>query len=763
MRSRSLALAAFLLFGGCGASERPQGSGAGADAAVDPSFPEPRVRVEFEPGSGAHRFGDVPFPSDLHLDANGDIHITGGLERFMTQGIDIVAGGLAGTRGFARQASGIFFVDGAVDPATLPAVATSEPGASVALVDVDAASPRRGQRTPVRARYLASLGCIVATAPPGAVLPPGTRHALVVTRRVLDTVGTPIGPSPDLERIAALSPANRGSGAEALYGEALDVLVETENLGSAREAAGLAVFTTSRAWEELFELRGRLRSSEFTVPTALWDPAETAPYHVALFGVAGSPNLDDWLGIPPRDETGREWPGGDNPEGVAHDAIGAVASFAMAVPSFLDGTTRHFERGADGRIRAASDRELVPVTLVVPRAPPPAAGYPVVIHGHGLSSDRGSMLSNANELARAGFAIIGIDDVLHGTRAGIADRTNRFPGTFDGPDGIPDALPFAVSFLGGFSDFLANRDNFRQTIVDQVSLVRLVQNPDLDLTPLAAPLGGATPRLDGTRIAWSGGSLGGIVGAMTLSVEREIRAGALQVPGAGFIPFIVSGSAQLAPLVETIAKTNFGLAGDEVLDEFHPLGLLLLQITEAGDPLAYAGAVFGDLPEAAGDTHRPHVLLTYAVDDEVLPNLSTDALIRALGLPIAGPRLVDPEAISTVPAPASGNLDGRTAVAVQYAPAMHALGYNRWDLRQFQPGVPVDDGPERFPRLPRDFRLELPIREHSAQLVHFLVGALEGTPEVIVTAPVRPDYDGDGVDDDAERAAGTDPWDPSST
>jgi hypothetical protein len=131
-------------------------------------------------------------------------------------------------------------------------------------------------------------------------------------------------------------------------------------------------------------------------------------------------------------------------------------------------------------------------------------------------------------------------------------------------------------------------------------------------------------------------------------------------------------------------------------------------------------------------------------------------------MPIAGPTLLEPVGVPRVDAPVSGNQGGRTAAAVQYEPGMHALGYNRWDTRQFQPGFPASDPAARFPRLPKDIRIELPIREHSEQLVTFLRGALDGTPSIAVTAPARRDYDVDGVDDDAERAAGTDPWDPAS-
>ncbi len=745
---------------GCGSSEKEGSAGpdAGGDAAVAPAA----VVVEHEPADATPAFGAVPFPSDLHLDAEGRVVLAAGLERIVGTNEAVLTSGLADTRGFARQGTGIFFVTGAIQPGSLPEVASDDAGASVQLVDVDPASPRFGRRYPVRARYLSSLDCIAAAALPGTVLPPGVRHALVVTTGALDSDGNPIGASTELGRIGMLPASSRTTTAERLYGEALDALVSESSVARVQDVAGLAVFTTSSMWEELFRLRERVRSAEVPLPEPLWDAAAAAPARVSIFSDTTTPSLDEWLGSAPRDSNGRQWPGGDDPAGIAHDNIGAVASFAMSAPSFLDPVTGHFERDAEGRIRLASTTSVVPVTLVVPSAPPPVSGYPVIVHGHGLSNDRGSMLSYANELAGGGFVLVGIDDVLHGTRAGVPDELNRFPGSYDGPDGIPDELPFAVSFLGGFGDFLAARDNFRQTIVDHMSLVRLVQRPDLDLLPLGTALGASAPRLDGSRVHYSGGSLGGIVGAMTAGVEPELDAVALQVPGEGFIPFIVSHSAQLADLIAGIAMLNFETVGDEPLDELHPLGLLLAQITEAGDPLAYAGAVFGERPSFVTDIRRPHLLVTYSVDDEVLPNLSTHALIRTLGIPIAGPTLVDPQAIDHVDAPVRGNLAGATAGAVQYAPSNHALGYNRFDLRQFEPGFPSSDPAMRFPRLGKDIRIEMPIREHSDALVDFFRAAANGAPEIRIAAPVRADYDADGVSDADEAAAGTDPWDPDS-
>lgn len=718
---------------------------------------EPSAPVPFAPAeSGATPFGDVPWPSDLYLTAEGHVGEVPGLERVASLHESIQAG-LSAMDGFGRSTGALFFVGPSIeiDESTLPKEIPSgglgsDEDASVYFVDVDPASPTRGARRAALAKYLPSLDCVSVIPVPGVVLPPGVRHAAVLTSGVKTTKGEPLSASSELARIAGLPASQRSTDAEKLYGGALDELVSTGAVPDVARVASLAVYTTSRQVEEVPALRKRLR--ELPEPALILDPAAAAPYSVAVFGVATTPSLDDWLGTPDKDEDGVEWPGGDNPGGIAHDAIGAIASGAFVAPSLLDPETGHFERDANGEILIADAQATIPVTLVIPKAPPPAGGYPVVINGHGLSNNRGSMLSVANELCRAGFAMIGVDDVLHGARAGIPDVKNNYKGPYTGPDGIPDDLPLAVSFFAGFSDFVAVRDNFRQTVLDQTSLVRLVQSGALDLSPLAAATGGGTPVLDGSRIAWSGGSLGGIMGTMTVAVEPEIRAAALQVPGASFVQLITTSSAEVSPLVSTIANGTFGIEGQETLDEHHPVALLLAAITEAGDPIAYAPHV---MSAHIVDRAPPDILVTFAEGDEVLPNISTHALIRALDVDLAEPSLAGVAGVASIASPVSANRGARTAAAVEYAPANHGLGYGRYDTRKFMPGVPLDGDP-RFPKLPAPFQIELPVREHQAQLVTFLTTSNEGAAVIEVTAPPAADFDGDGALD----AADADPLDP---
>jgi dienelactone hydrolase len=709
--------------------------------------------VPFQVSSiGPTPFGDIPWPSDLYLGADGHVGEVPNLARVSATNTAIQAG-LSSLDGFARASGGLFFLPDPVDPASIPQENTTaiEPSAAVFFIDVDPNSPNRGQRYPAMAKYLPSLACLSIIPVPGVVLPMGFRHAIVVTDAVQTTDGRRLGAAPEFVRIGQLAANERQTAAEKLYGDAIEEIVKAKAVDDVDRIASLSVFTTSRRAEEMPLLRTRLR--EEPEPVAFFDKVNAAPYTAAMFGVSSTPSIDDWLGKPEVDEKGVEWPGGDNPGGIAHDAIAVVASGAFIAASFQSAQSNHIERDTSGAFLVADPMAKIPVTIVIPKSPMPVAGYPVIINGHGLSNNRGSMLSLANELARAGFAMIGIDDVLHGSRANIPDKKNNFKGTYAGPDGIPDDYPFAISFFAEFEDFVEVRDNFRQTILDQMSIVRLVQSSKLDLSVMAAAAGGQTPKFDGAHIYWNGGSLGGIMGSMAIALEPEIKAAALEVPGASFIQLITTNSAEVSGLVGTVAKGTFGIQGEEVLDEYHPIANLLSSITEGGDPIAYAPHI---LQNSLNQRETPDVMITYALHDEVLPNISTVALMRAMGIDLATPNLIDIPGLTNVPAPVSGNRGTHAAAAVQYSPADHALGYNRYDQRKYQPNTP-SAGEIRFPLLDKAFNVEMPIREHSAALATFFSTALAGAARIEITATPVADFDGDGAVDTNDVA----PYDPT--
>jgi hypothetical protein len=691
-----------------------------------PEEPAP-TKVTFAPDEASSRFGAVPFPSDLQRDPVTQLVRISNFERIVGAHSDALRDGLGALDGFGRTTASVFFVDGAIDQASLPT--RPEVSGSAMLIDVDPASPERGRRFPVLARALPSLRVVSVLPWPGTVLAPGRKYATVLTDRVRAANGTALAAD---ERFVAML-GKRTTPAEQLYGGAIDALVESGAVPSARAVAGLAVFTTSRATSELPALRELVRA----------EPAPQTHFDGSfIFSRTTTPDLDAWLGTPEKDENGHDWPGLDNPGGVAHDAIGAIATFAYESPSFLDAKTKHIE----GRV-IADAHARVPVTIVVPLGAPPAEGFPVIVAAHGLGGTRNNLLAIANELARGGFVTIGIDDVAHGARRGARDLVNNYVGTYRGPDGLPDRDQIGgLDFFAGFIDLLAIRDNLRQTVLDHVSLIRLVQRGGSGLEPIEPALGDKL-RLDPTRVFWTGGSFGGIMGATTVAIEPELRAAALQVPGGGFMHLLITQSPQMGGVVNTLIRTAYRLDAAELdetekLDAFHPLANIAGTVIESGDPLAFAPEVFGK-PRP----RSPNVLLTYALDDEVLPNEATHALVRAMGLATLGTALRPIAGTARGTAPLTMNVGAGTGVAVEYAPATHALGYARFGERAFSEAGP----------LPRVAKIEMPIREHLAQVIHFF-----RTTEVIQTAPSRADFDGDGVLDEDERARGTDPFDPRS-
>ena len=57
-----------------------------------------------------------------------------------------------------------------------------------------------------------------------------------------------------------------------------------------------------------------------------------------------------------------------------------------------------------------------PMLITIPTGVPPAGGFPVLVFGHGLTSNRTAMIAFANTAAGAGFATVAIDVVYHGER-----------------------------------------------------------------------------------------------------------------------------------------------------------------------------------------------------------------------------------------------------------------------------------------------------------------------------------------------------------
>src|SRR5437773_46878 len=99
--------------------------------------------IRFQPAaSGVTTFGEIPWPSDLYRDADGNVGEVPGLERLVSSPARI-SHGLQSLDGFGRSTGAIFFLAAAVDNVTLPGnwEAATARTASVFIADVDQSSP----------------------------------------------------------------------------------------------------------------------------------------------------------------------------------------------------------------------------------------------------------------------------------------------------------------------------------------------------------------------------------------------------------------------------------------------------------------------------------------------------------------------------------------------------------------------------------------------------------------------------------------------
>jgi hypothetical protein len=266
---------------------------------------------------------------------------------------------------------------------------------------------------------------------------------------------------------------------------------------------------------------------------------------------------------------------------------------------------------------------------------PPPQGWPVVIHQHGVTRDRTEIFLVAEAFLDNGFAVVSIDMPFHGVTAtdpavsptalfrvpGTTERTfdldlrnNANPGDLT-PDGIIDA---------SFTNFLnpappgpiTARDNFREAVVSLLALRRSLVDMDLDGNP-------ETTDLDASRVAFSGHSGGGILGALLLAVSDEFSAAVLPNAGAGWAG-ITQESQGFAPIYQGL-RAGLQQAG------FTPDGAVFnnymrdyQHILNEADPIAYGRqAAQGPVP----------ILFMMVNGDLTVPNSANLRFADVLGLP----------------------------------------------------------------------------------------------------------------------------------
>jgi dienelactone hydrolase len=726
------------------------------------------ARLVLDFGPDAPQYGRAPFPTDAVREGPRLGRIVG-LERMARQHGDLIALHLTELDGFGLRPTIEFFVQGPLDEATVPATTRALSDALVVL-DVDPQTAEAGAPLPFEWRYIPERGVIAGAPALGTQLREGTRYAAVLTTDVRGRDGLPIYGAYELARLEHEPPARWRTTADA-YRE-LRGFPEL----SAR-IAGLTVFTTQRASDALVKARNVIAN-----PAQVLPPTLAFPDAALIFDTPDE--LDALLGQATRDTDGsraglERW-GIDNPTGLAHDHIAVVATGVTTTARFrgddcVDPSTgctpdapgdETFRIGAMGvpELFTPKDEPLaMPITIVLPKGNVPAAGFPVVVFGHGLGGSRHDMLSLAEPLAASGYAVVAIDMWGHGSRYNDIDVGNNLAGKddFTGDRGLRDGFgddtgaSTHLAFFEGFLNIGAIRDTIRQSTLDVSRVAQLIQsNPNL--AALDGPYA-TTPRFDPTRVAYLGQSFGTIIGANLSAIEPSISLYVLNAPGGGVVDHILVNSAAIGDLALPFAELLYGASG--TLDKFHPLVGMLQAIFDGADSLTFARRALRDrfVIENAFVGNR-HVVCIQVIDDEIMPNLATEALARAYGLHVLKPNVDVPAGMLQIESPAALNVNNQTAVLVQYAPATHGRNWSaERGTVEYLPGYP-HDGDDRFPKLPSSITIDEPIYETLEQVSEILATFFaSGAPRVRTThTPVR-DFDGDGTPDESDPA----PYDPT--
>ncbi|MEO8874904.1 MAG: hypothetical protein ABI461_04890 [Polyangiaceae bacterium] len=782
----------------------------------------PVVRFQIQ-GDAPPNFLDVPFPSDVYLQNQKVIDPIPGVDAVIGLNSNFVTHELGKQNGFSRIAMSAFYIDdpsqpadpalglptATIDPKSLPVdeTACTSDKSSVFLLDLSMTDPTMA-RVPCRALFhvddqnVSHTRPLLAIGPArGIVLQEAHQYATVITSRVTDMAGHKVLASDGFAAIASAKNATTNAGA--IYGKALGLartLLASTLKTDGAAIVGIAPFTTNAQSGELYQAREIVEAAP--APTLKWDAASLAPMGAVKFAKRDSSgilpsgftaSLDEYFGI----ATDKLPDGTDDPNENAavraHDTIAAIGTAEFDAINFLtnpgnyatlDSTT--FVKDATGKIIPAPDHptERIWATVILPTAPMPATGYPVVIVQHGLAGYRGYAFSLANTFTKNGWAVVAIDSYPFGSRAPEpqfqVDANTDYeaaPGaTYKGPDGMSDQVNNtrngAFDMFGGLKNLGAFRDQLRQAALDTSQLVRALRN-DADLSSLKT--GAIVPKFDGEKIGYIGDSLGGIEGAIAAAIEPHIQNWFLNVAGGGMIQELATHGPSVGFSLSAAANIDFGFVGD-TFDEGHPLVFLGQAVVDAGDPLTFAKFLIEQPQMVGGVAMKPrNILQTEVIYDELVSNESDEALARAAGYGMALPNVGSNAGVldmkdltkragavsfANIAPDANGAIHdtpiaGITAVMVQISPATHGedlvskTAKRMWSAPFTHPFDQLDTA--------KQYRVRTSYQQVQAAAVTFLGDGFSGSvPKVAgFVAPIR-DVDDDGTPDDVDP----DPNDP---
>jgi predicted esterase len=298
------------------------------------------------------------------------------------------------------------------------------------------------------------------------------------------------------------------------------------------------------------------------------------------------------------------------------------------------------------------------VAMSLPVGTMPPEGWPVILYAHGTGGNYKSFIrdGSAKTAARvtdaAGqvieqFAMVSIDQVLHGTR-------------------VPANTDVELAFFNLFN-IPAARANVKQGALDDFQLLRLVKSVDT-MTPDGKPL-----KFNPAKIYFKGHSQGGLTGPLFLSAEPEVKAAILSGAGGFLIEALLSKTEPID--IPAVVEQFLG----EPVDVFHPLLSLAQTYLEDADPINYAPLLFRSPPPGLPPKS---IFQSLGLIDNYAPVPTIEALALSTGVQPVRPTLqeipnLDVAGLSWTDAPVQGNVAGgaATGVLLQYKQKGRADGH----------------------------------------------------------------------------------------
>jgi hypothetical protein len=294
----------------------------------------------------------------------------------------------------------------------------------------------------------------------------------------------------------------------------------------------------------------------------------------------------------------------------------------FSVASFLEdgnGDRLHLDAHGDPAIAGSAQ---FPLTIHVPECAKTATGpLPVVIYGHGTFN------SAKNEM----------------TTPYSREILNRLCMIEVGTDWLGRAksdLPyFLLKVLPNWNNFVQITDRLQQAHVNVAALAKMIHDGALDALP-SLQLNGKS-LVDRSKLYYYGISEGGCQGVTALALSPDIQRGALNVPCGFWTMFFWRSS----DFHQARWALRMFYPGELERQKLMVLSQLLWDYT---DPANYGGHLLHDpLP----GNQAKKILYQEGINDASVPNLTTRAMARTIGLKLLKPNIEDVEGIDKATGP----------------------------------------------------------------------------------------------------------------